>query len=304
MAATASTKVKELLEFLERLDSPVFHITPRPMGGVDGLMRVLAFVLQGEDSSPVVAEKAVKAIEAAFITSNETRVARLFEIREVFSERRVGNAEERASLTQEYLRRVFGLQNHLDFDWIFDASSERRAKELDSLAITPFFAQFALDIDAYFEDGDEPIPVSAAMKRLFSRLGFVSSNPKDSAMREIFEPLLEGKFLYPHFIALSVVSELIPQVKRPNCKRTAALVKAFKGRKTLSDEAFAVEMAELGYVYPLSNSGYGKKKTVKKKVAKKKTAKKKTANKKTANKKTAKKKTAKKKTAKKAVKKK
>ncbi|MBT3341043.1 MAG: hypothetical protein HOM34_08845 [Planctomycetes bacterium] len=271
MAATASTKVKELLEFLERLDSPVFHITPRPMGGVGGLMRVLAFVLQGEDSGPLAAEKAIKALDEAFITPNEVRVARLYEIRNAFSDRRVGNAEERAAFAQEFLRRVFGLQNHLDFDWIFDASSERRLKELDALGITPFFAQFALDLDAYFEDGDEPIPVSAAMKRLFSRLGFVSSNPKDSAMREVFEPLLADKLLYPNFVALSVISELIPHAKRPNCKRTAALLNAFKGRKTLSDEAFSLEMAELGYHYPLSNKGYGKK-PAKKKVAKKKAA--------------------------------
>ena len=64
------------------------------------------------------------------------------------------------------MRRVFGLQNHLDLDWLYDATSERREKLLSALAIAPEHARFVLDLDAIDEDDeDDPgVPVTPAIK--------------------------------------------------------------------------------------------------------------------------------------------
>ena len=291
----ASLKPADLAEFLHRIDSRVYHIPTRPEG-MTALERLLALVLQGEGSYTVAA-RCVKAYQEHFVNWNEARVARRFEVMDALAAHGIGGVADRARLTQHYLRRVFGLQNHLDLDWLYDASSERRETLLEALPVSPAHARFVLDLDSMDEEDEdfEGIPISAAMKRMFGRLGWTSNNPKESAIREILAPHVEGANLYPNFVSLSLLSFELPVNKPKNCLKAAAILDLFKHRKSMSDEDATAALKAVGVEYPLLNTGFGapKKKAAKKttkktskKVTKKATAKKKVTKKKVAKKKT------------------
>lgn len=289
----ASLKPADLAEFLHRIDSRVYHIPTRPEG-MTALERLLALVLQGEGSYTVAA-RCVKAYQEHFVNWNEARVARRFEVMDALAAHGIGGVADRARLTQQYLRRVFGLQNHLDLDWLYDASSERRETLLEALPVSPAHARFVLDLDSMDEEDEdfEGIPISAAMKRMFGRLGWTSNNPKESVIREILAPHVEGANLYPNFVSLSLLSFELPVNKPKNCLKAAAILDLFKRRKSMSDEDASQALNIVGVEYPLLNTGFGakpaKKKTAKKatkKVTKKATAKKKVTKKKVAKKQT------------------
>ncbi|MGB0953690.1 MAG: hypothetical protein ACPG31_10720 [Planctomycetota bacterium] len=284
-----------MAEFLHRIDSRVYHIPTRPEG-MTALERLLALVLQGEGSYTVAA-RCVKAYQEHFVNWNEARVARRFEVMDALAAHGIGGVADRARLTQHYLRRVFGLQNHLDLDWLYDASSERRETLLEALPVSPAHARFVLDLDSMDEEDEdfEGIPISAAMKRMFGRLGWTSNNPKESAIREILAPHVEGANLYPNFVSLSLLSFELPVNKPKNCLKAAAIQDLFKHRKSMSDEDASAALKTVGVEYPLLNTGFG---AAKKKAAKKTTKKtsKKVTKKATAKKKVTKKKVAKKKT--------
>ena len=286
----ANPKLADLAEFMFRLDSRVFHIPARPEG-MSALERLLALVLQGTGSYTIAA-KCVRAYQEHFVSWNETRVARLFEVQDALLAHGIGDAPNRAKLTHQYLRRVFGLQNHLDLDWLYDASSERRETLLEALEVTPEHARFVLDLDSLDEEDEEyeGIPVTAAMKRMFGRLGWAPANPKESLIREIMQPHTEGDMMYPGFISLSLLSHQLPVNKPKNCLKATAINELFKLRKSMSDEDATQLLLGLGIDFPLANTGFGaKKKAAKKKVTKKKVTKKKVAKKKVAKKKVAKK---------------
>lgn len=290
------TKIKEteLAEFLKRIASRSFQVTPLPEG-TPALERLMALVLQETGSYPVAA-RAVKALKENFINWNEVRVARGYEISDVLVAAGIGDAGSRGELVQEYLRRVFGMQNHLDLDWLLDASSERRELLLQALQVVPMHARFVLDLDAIDEDDeDDPgIPVTQAMKRLFGRLGWGTSNPKESDIRAVIEPNCDGENLFPNFIALSVITLLLPVTKPKSCPRAEALGKIYKFRNSIDGAEVTSLLEECGFPYPLIDGGS-------KKVAKKATKTAKKATKAKAPKKVAKKAT--KKTTKKAAKK-
>jgi endonuclease III len=277
MAATVRTS--DLGEFLERLETRVFHVPPRPEK-MTALERLLTLVLQ-EDGSYPVAAKCVRGFLDSYVSWNEVRVARTYELQDVIESHGVANSFARANLTQEYLRRVFGLQNHLDLDWLYDASSERRETLLESLGIAPEHARFVLDLDSLDEEDEDyvGVPVTAAMKRMFGRLGWLPANPKESMLREIITPLCEGPKLFPNFIALSMMSRLLPVNKPKSCPKAAAMLELFKLRKTMAHEDAVELLVGIGYCYPLLNTKSGKKKATRKKVAKKKTTRKKAAKK-------------------------
>ncbi len=298
-------KAPELGDFLKRVASKSFQVPPLPED-TPALERLMALVLQDTGSYPVAA-RAVKALKESFINWNEVRVARGYEVSDVLAAAGIGDAVARGELVQEFVRRVFGMQNHLDLDWLLDASSERREKLLTALQVVPMHARFVLDLDAIDEDDeDDPgIPVSLAMKRLFGRLGWGTSNPKESDIREALEPNCEGAEMYPNFLALSVLSLLLPVSKPKSCPRAEALQKIHKFRGSMDGGEVAEMLAEIGFPYPLSDAGRKatKKKAVKKKPVKKaakKVTKKKVAKK--ATKKVTKKKVAKKATRKKTTK--
>ncbi|MFK5955555.1 MAG: hypothetical protein QM477_03820 [Planctomycetota bacterium] len=283
----ASPKPADLAEFMLRLDSRVFHIPARPEG-MSALERLLALVLQGSGSYTVAA-KCIRAFQEHFVNWNEARVARLFEVQDALLAHGVGDAQNRADLTQQYLRRVFGLQNHLDLDWLYDASSERRETLLESLEVTPEHARFVLDLDSLDEEDEdyEGLPVSPAMKRMFGRLGWAPANPKESLIREIMAPHTAGALMYPGFLSLSLLAYQLPVNKPKNCLKAAAIEELFKKRKSMSDEDASQLLKGIGVDFPLLNTGFGAKKKVaaKKKVTKKKVAKKKVAKKTTSKKK-------------------
>ena len=149
----AIIRTAELGEFLHRIETKVFYVPPRPEK-MTALERLLALVLQG-DGSYAVAAKCVKGFQEAFVSWNEARVARHYEIQDVIEAQGVADAALRSKLTQEYLRRVFGLQNHLDLDWLYDASSERRETLLDAVGVAPEHARFVLDLDSLDEDDED-----------------------------------------------------------------------------------------------------------------------------------------------------
>jgi len=288
----AKASPEQLAEFLHRLDTRIFHV-PALTPGTSALERLLALVLQEDHGSFPVAEKAVRSLRGSFVHWNEVRVARCFEVQDCLLAARVGEADHRAELVQEYLRRVFGLQNHLDLDWLYDATSERREKLLSALAIAPEHARFVLDLDAIDEDDeDDPgVPVTPAIKRLFSRLGWVPTNPKEAVVRELMEPVLEGEKLYPNYLALAILARSLPQSKPTRCVRTEALKTVFEKRDSLSDEELTTLLAEIPYPYALTHTGYGAKKATRKatKASPKKKAAKKATKKKVAKRKASKK---------------
>ena len=280
----ASPKPADLAEFMHRLDSRVFHIPARPEG-MSALERLLALVLQGSGSYTVAA-KCIRAFQEHFVSWNEARVARLFEVQDALLAQGIGDAKNRAHLTHQYLRRVFGLQNHLDLDWLYDASSERRETLLEALEVTPEHARFVLDLDSLDEEDEdyEGLPVSPAMKRMFGRLGWAPANPKESLIREIMAPHVEGDLMYPGFISLSLLAFQLPVNKPKNCLKAAAIAELFKMRKSMSDDDASELLRGLSIDFPLLNLGFGAKKKVAKKATKKKVVKKKVAKKKTAKK--------------------
>ena len=266
----AKATTEQLAELLHRLDTRVFHVPPLAPG-TSALERLLALVLQEEDGSFPVAEKAVRALRGSFVHWNEVRVARSFEVQDSLAEARIGEADHRAELVQEYLRRVFGLQNHLDLDWLYDATSERREKLLGALGIAPEHARFVLDLDAIDEDDeDDPgVPITPAIKRLCSRLGWVPTNPKEAVVRELLDPLLTGERLYPNYLALAMLARALPQSKPARCPRTEALKRLYAKRTELSDAELTTLLAEIPYPYALTHTGYGASKASKPKAAKK-----------------------------------
>lgn len=252
----ARASAEDLGAFLHRVEGKAFQVTPL-VEGTSALERLMAFVLQGEQGSFAAAERSVKTLRSAFAHWNEVRVARHFEVQDALAEARVGEAAGRATLAQEFLRRVFGLQNHLELDWLYDASAERRGKLLVAVGMAPEHAAFALDLDALDPsepDGDK-VPLTPAIKRLLGRMGVVAANPKEAAVRELVDPVMEGKRRYPAYLSLCAVAALLPVSKPAKCKRTEALVAAFKGRATLGAESFAALLAEAGYTQPLANPG-------------------------------------------------
>ncbi|MDA1112940.1 MAG: hypothetical protein O3A95_01400 [Planctomycetota bacterium] len=257
---------------------------------MSALERLLALVLQG-NGSYTVAAKCVRAFQEHFVNWNEARVARLFEVQDALLAQDIGDAQNRARLTHQYLRRVFGLQNHLDLDWLYDASSERRETLLEALEVTPEHARFVLDLDSLDEEDEdyEGIPVTAAMKRMFGRLGWAPANPKESLIREIMHPHTEGDMRYPGFIALSLLSLQLPVNKPKNCLKAAAIKELFKLRKSMANEDAVQLLLGLGIDFPLANTGFGLKEKAAKKIIKEKVTKKKVAKKKVAKKKVAKK---------------
>ncbi|MHC4824294.1 MAG: hypothetical protein ACYTEP_09775 [Planctomycetota bacterium] len=293
----ASPKPADLAEFLHRIDSRVFHVPARPES-MGALERLLALVLQGQGSYAVAA-KCVRAYQEHFVSWNELRVARLFEVRDALLDFGIGDSQNRAVLTQQYLRRVFGLQNHLDLDWLYDASSERRETLLEALEVAPEHARFVLDLDSLDpEDEDyEGVPISPAMKRMFGRLGWAATNPKEADIRAALAPHLEGEALFPNFVSVSLLSFLLPVSKPKNCLKTAAILEIFKHRKSMSDDDLSAALNGMGFHFQPLNSGFGaaKKKVTKKKAAKKATKKPAVKKKPAAKKKVVKKKSGKKK---------
>ena len=68
-------------EFLSRIDSQAFHVPPRDEN-LSALRRLLVLVLQ-ENQSFSIANKCVQALDKRFISLNEPRVARLYEVVDV-----------------------------------------------------------------------------------------------------------------------------------------------------------------------------------------------------------------------------
>jgi hypothetical protein len=291
MAKVTSADIKQ---FLDRVESRTFHVPVRD-DDLSALRRLLSFVIQ-EDGTFATASKCMTAINDQFISLNEPRVARLYEVQDALESKKIGNAAHKALLVQEYLRRVFGMQNHLDLDWLFDSSSERRQTLLDAIGCVPRHASFALDVDSIDEEDEdyEGLPISPSVKRFFARMGWLSANPKESVVRELLAPIVEGKDFYPMFITLSVVAHMLPVSKPKKCVKADAFAVIYKKRNTMGDDEIVELLASIGFDYSLMNTGFGKKKkpaakkTVKKKVAKKKATKKKATKKKATKKKVAK----------------
>ncbi len=267
----------DLAAFLRRAETKVFHVPPLPEG-MTALERLLALVLQGEEGTYLAADRAVKALREHFAHFNEVRVARLFEVRDALAAGRVGSPRERAEVVQEYVRRIFGLQNHLELDWLYDASSERRARLFQALGMAPRHAPFVLDLDAALLDDEvEGFPISPQLKRFLTRTGLVPVNPKEVVVRELLDPVLEGKRLYPDYLAMSVMGDLLPVNKPSRDRRAEALKRAFAKRDELSADEFAELLAEAGYVFPHRLDPGPARKTRRKKTAAKRTTSKKTA---------------------------
>ena len=113
-----------------------------------------------------------------------------------------------------------------------------------------------LDLDAL--EGSEnagQVPLTPALKRLFARLGMVGVNPKEAAVRELLDPVTSGKLRYPNYLALCALARLMPVTKPPRCRKTEALLEAFKGRQSLAEPALVALLLEVGYDVPLAGSG-------------------------------------------------
>ncbi|KAA3610884.1 MAG: hypothetical protein DWQ01_08225 [Planctomycetota bacterium] len=257
MAKAPSSKVAALELILKRLVRSHYAVPYRDEEE-NALERLLALILQGTGPYSS-ARKAVKALRRSHANWNETRVARLFEVRGLLQGKRVGTATERAEATQEFLRRVFGLQNHLDLDWLYDATSERRERLLNSLTMTPDHVGPVLDLDAAVADGDPLPPITTDLKRLFARLGLVPSNPKDAAVKELTEPMLEGDNLYPRFLALQLQARRVCESKHPRCRQCPLLDLCPHGKKLLGNAGYQAALEDLGLKKAAGGSGKAKK---------------------------------------------
>ncbi|MDP6850680.1 MAG: hypothetical protein QF524_07050, partial [Planctomycetota bacterium] len=229
MAQSVAAKTTRLQSFLTKAQRDLFEVGPAPEEWTV-LERLMSLVIQG-DAPLAQAEKAVFALEGAFMNWNEVRVAREYEVIDALLAKRVVGAREKAPIIQKYLRRVFGMYNHLEIDWMMDATSERRIRFFDDLTMAPIQASAVLDLDA-MEEGDL-IPLCPDIKRFFARLGMVKPNPKESSVREIMEPAFEGKDIYPSFTALRVIAALGCDPKHPKNKRAMRLADdcSYKGAK-------------------------------------------------------------------------
>jgi endonuclease III len=308
----ASRQVADLRTCLDKLDADLFNLGPRPEE-MTALERLLCLCLQG-DAALSVAEKAVRTLRNRYGNWSEVRVARHFEIRDVLKAGRVADAEERATRAQEYLRRVFGLQNHLELDWLYDATSERRARMLNQLTMAPLHSAAVLDLDAW--ERDEPLPIDKDLKRVLGRLGLVKANPKEAEVRELLEPIFEGDGLYSNFVKLRVLADLGADPRNPQSRGAQALQTLWAESKSRGQKAFAQAAAELGLplspamaklagkLAPAEPEAKPAAKAAKKKAASKKATSTKAPAKKATAKKATKKKATKKKVAKKASKKK
>lgn len=225
----ASGKEAVLGQAIARLEGPASKIPPRPEG-MTALERILALVLQTEASYSLGA-KAVKALKEAFVHWTELRIARVFEIRAVLSGVQIGNAQERAQLAQEYMRRVFGLQNHLDIDWLSDATSERRGVFLDALQMAPPQVAPVLDLDAQ-EETTEPLN-SVPIRRVLIRLGSLPTNPKAVQVLAALEPHVRGKGRYSSQVALYIHGASVCLPKHPHCRDCELLDLCPYGKKQL-----------------------------------------------------------------------
>ncbi len=272
--ATPSKKVDALRLLLDRLEGDIYSIGPR-REGFTALERLLALVIQGSGKL-AVAERGINALQSKFGNWSEVRVARAFEVQDVLKAARIPEPHERGLFVQEYLRRVFGLQNHLELDWLYDATSERRDVLLDQLTMAPPHAAAILDLDA-IEEG-ESFPVCKNLKLLFSRLGLVKNNPKEVDVRTILGPLTEGKLFFPNFVKLRLLAYVGCDPKNPQGRNAHLLQLLWKEKKSKSLVAFAEAAQELKL--PLGGKlGTALKPASKKKVAKKKAAPKKTSKK-------------------------
>lgn len=289
MAKTTAARSADLQAYLERLQRAFLKVPPREEDE-NALERLMALILQDEQAYSI-GRKAVKHLGRTYANWNECRVARLFEVRLALESKRIADAEKRADLAQEFLRRVFGLQNHLDLDWLYDATTERREKLLTSLTMAPLHCGPVLDLDAAVADNESLPPITTDLKRLFARLGLVPSNPKDVQVLELAGPFTEGEDLYPNFLALQMQARAVCESKHPRCRQCPLLDVCPHGKKLLGPAVYKSAMAELG----LGAAAKSKKATAKKASAGKKAV---------TSKKTASKKKAKKKASKKAVKKK
>ncbi len=260
----------ELKKVLERLVTDAHQIALRPEG-TPVLDRLLALVMQG-DGSYAPAEKAVKAMRAAYTNWSEMRVARHYEVGDVLRRKRISNAVERAELAQELLRRVFGLQNHLDLDWMDDCTSERREKTLVALQMMPAVTGPVLDIDAC---ETEALPVTTEHKRLMSRLGLVGANPKDVDVTALLEQLGDREQAFPQDLALRLHARTVCDSKHPRCRQCGLLDLCGHGRKQLTRSGYEAALVELGLSKKKAAKKAAKKKTTKKATAKKKVVKKK-----------------------------
>ncbi|RMH03961.1 MAG: hypothetical protein D6702_04450 [Planctomycetota bacterium] len=235
-----------LRKILRRLGRDTFKIPARPPG-MPVLERLLALVMQGEDGSYAQADKAVKALRAAYANWNEVRVARRFEVVDVLRRKHIGMAEVRADRAQELLRRVFGLQNHLDLDWMDDCTSERRERTLVALQMLPPVTGPVLDLDA--REGEE-LPVTTDHKRLLSRLGLVPACPKEEDVRRLLGVVGSGEKAVAADLALRAHARAVCESKHPHCRRCPLLDLCPHGRKQMGKASFEAALAELGLKTP------------------------------------------------------
>ncbi|MBC8327508.1 MAG: hypothetical protein ISR76_00880 [Planctomycetes bacterium] len=262
----------ELKKVLARLASDSHQVALRPEG-MPVLDRLLALVMQG-DGGYGPSEKALKALCASYTNWSEMRVARHYEVADILRRKRVANAVERAEVAQELLRRVFGLQNHLDLDWMDDCTSERREKTLVALQMMPPVTGLVLDFDACEQ---AELPVTVEHKRLLSRLGLVVPNPKDADVVEILSGLGTAAEAFPTDLGLRLHARTVCDSKHPRCRQCVLLDLCPFGRKQLSKAGYQEALVELGLA---KKSAPAKKAAARKKSAKKAAGKKKPARKK------------------------
>ncbi|MFQ5749778.1 MAG: hypothetical protein ACE5H3_10035 [Planctomycetota bacterium] len=242
MTRAAAARAAVLKTVLKRLGREEYKIPPKP-DSMSALERVLALILMGQGGSYATSDRAVKVLLRRFAHWNEVRVARRFEVKDALQRGRVSQAGPRAEAAQEFLRRVFGLQNHLELDWLYDATSERREKLLVALTMTGPYVGPALDLDAAETEGPQ---VTTNLRRLCSRLGLVPSNPKDQEVAALVGPELTGKSLYPNTIALEAHARTICDSKHPHCRQCVLLDLCPHGKRALGSTSYRNALAELG----------------------------------------------------------
>jgi len=242
MTKAAAARAAVLKTVLKRLGRGEYKIPPKPES-MSALERLLALILMGQGGSYTVSDRAVKVLLRRFAHWNEVRVARQFEVKDALQRGRISQADARAEAAQEFLRRVFGLQNHLELDWLYDATSERREKLLVALTMTGPYVGPALDLDAAETEGPQ---ITTNLRRLCSRLGLVPSNPKDQEVSELLEPELTGQFLYPNTIALEAHARTICDSKHPHCRQCVLLDLCPHGKRVLGSTSYRNALAELG----------------------------------------------------------
>ena len=260
MAGSNTDKSARLDSFVKKIKRDVLQIGPPPEGW-NVLERMMSVVLQLDE--PLVRGEATVTVLSNFFSNwNEVRVVRSFELRDLFSRKRISKGAERAELVQQYLRRVFGMQNHLELDWMLDATSERRQKLLDAMTMVPDHLGPILDIDA-LEEGDK-LPVGPEMKLLCARLGLVKTNPKESVVREIIEPLMQGDCIYRNYVAMRLLSCF--GCKAPKSPSAILMLEAWADRAARPSKSFDALLTGIGFPEP---SVAAKKHAAKKKATKK-----------------------------------